>query len=222
MNPGPGEPEAGPWMVEPIEVFARSLPLPASPGRPRIIAVDGRGGSGKTALANRLREALPPAAVVHSDDVAWHDSRFGWDDLMIDGILRPLHAGRPVHYRLPAWERLGRDGHIEVAASATTVILEGVGVSRRSLTPYLDLALWVQSDFDEARARGISRDIAHEGRTEAGAAQNWDEWMTEEVPFLLDDRPWQRADVIVCTASSVPHDARTEVVSSRPSPETPS
>lgn len=31
MNLGPGESEAGPWRIEPIEVFARSLPLSASP-----------------------------------------------------------------------------------------------------------------------------------------------------------------------------------------------
>ena len=31
------------------------------------------------------------------------------------------------------------------------------------------------------------------------------------MPFLLDDRPWQRAHVVVGTASSVPPDAETEV-----------
>ncbi|MCO8274833.1 hypothetical protein M1L60_29980 [Actinoplanes sp. TRM 88003] len=207
MNLGPGEPEAGPWRVEPISSLTESL------ASARVIAVDGRGASGKTVLSSRLASLLP-ATVVHSDDVAWNHSRFGWDDLMIDGILRPFRAGQPVHYRLPAWERLGRPGHISVAADATTLIIEGVGVSRRSLMPYVDVAIWVQSDYVEAKARGIRRDIATEGRTEENALQNWDEWEAEEVPFLLEDRPWERADIIVNTA--VPHDLSSEVVTARP------
>jgi uridine kinase len=215
---GPGEPAAGPWRVEPLDVFARSLADGAARlvSRPRIIAVDGRGGGGKTALADRLRRVMTPAAVVHSDDVAWAHSRFGWDDLMIDGILEPLHAGREVHYRPPAWRAHDRDGHIDVAADTPTVIIEGVGVSRRTLAALLDVVVWVQSDFGEARRRGVRRDVVNLGRHESVALQKWSEWEAEEVPFLLDDRPWERAHVIVGTAPALPHDAETEVVVAPP------
>jgi hypothetical protein len=218
MELGPGEPVAGPWRVEPIDAFARTLADAAGRpvSRPLIIAVDGRGGGGKTALAERLCQVMGPAAVVHSDDVAWAHSRFGWDDLMIDGVLQPLHAGQGVHYQPPAWRRNGRDGHIDVAADASTVIIEGVGVSRRGLAALLDVMVWVQSDFGEARRRGIRRDMATLGRDEDEALQNWHEWEAEEVPFLLDDRPWQRAHVIVGTASALPHDAQTEVIVAPP------
>ncbi len=218
MELGPGEPAAGPWRVEPVDVFARSLAEAAGTpaGRPRIIAVDGRGGGGKTALAERLRRALRPAAVVHSDDVAWAHSRFGWADLMITGVLQPLRAGGAVHYRPPGWDKDGRDGHLDVAADASTVILEGVGVSRRELAPLVDVLVWVQSDFGEAKRRGMRRDMTEWGRDEGEALRLWDEWEAEEVPFLLDDRPWQRAQFIVGTSSSLPHDATTEVVVSPP------
>lgn len=218
MKLGPGEPAAGPWRVEPVDVFARSLAAAAGTpiGRPRIIAVDGRGGGGKTALAERLRRALRPAAVVHSDDVAWGHSRFGWDDLMIAGVLRPLHAGSAVHYRPPGWDKDYREGHLDVAAGASAVILEGVGVSRRTLVPLVDVAVWVQSDFGEAKRRGMDRDMAELGRDEDEALRLWDEWEAEEVPFLLADQPWRRARCIVGTASSLPHDAETEVVVSAP------
>jgi hypothetical protein len=217
MELGPGEPAAGPWRVEPVEVFARSLAEAAGTpvGRPRIIAVDGRGGGGKTALAERLRRAMRPAAVVHSDDVAWAHSRFGWDDLMIAGVLRPLRAGEPVHYRPSGWDKDGRAGYLDVAAGMSTVIIEGVGVARRSLASLVDVAIWVQSDFGEAKRRGMRRDMAELGRDEDEALRLWDEWAAEEEPFLLDDRPWQRADFIVGTALSLPHDAETEVVVSR-------
>jgi ABC-type branched-subunit amino acid transport system ATPase component len=66
MQLGPGETEAGPWRVEPFGDFVRALVAAAGHPvkRPRIIAVDGRGGGGKTTLANRLAEAMAPDAVV--------------------------------------------------------------------------------------------------------------------------------------------------------------
>jgi hypothetical protein len=216
MELGPGEPAAGPWRVEPLEAFARSLAVDVPAGRPRIIAVDGRGGGGKSALAARLGRVMPTAAVVHSDDVAWGHARFDWDDLMITGVLEPLRDGRPVHFRPPGWGHDVRDGHIDVAAGLSTVIIEGVGVSRRTLAPLVDVAVWVQSDFAEAKRRGMFRDMRDLGRDEHEALRLWDEWEAEEVPFLLDDQPWHRANVIVGTASSLPHDADTEVVVSSP------
>src|SRR5947209_5361773 len=107
---------------------------------------------------------MQPAAVVHSDDVAWAHSRFGWDDLMISGVLRPLRAGRPVHYRRSGWDKNGRTGHLTVAAGLSTVIIEGVGVSRRGLAPLVDVVVWVQSDFAEAKRRGMRRDMIELGR----------------------------------------------------------
>ncbi|GIF25573.1 hypothetical protein BJ973_003851 [Actinoplanes tereljensis] len=213
MELGPGEPAAGPWRVEPVEVFARTLAEAAGnpTGRPRIIAVDGRGGGGKTALADRLSHHLGPAAVVHSDDVAWGHARFGWDDLMITGVLEPLRAGYPIHYRPPGWPP-ERPGHLNAPAGLATVLIEGVGVSRRSLAPLVDVAVWIQSDYVEAKQRGVRRDLADLGRTPAEADRLWDEWEAEEVPFLEEDQPWLRAHVIVGTASSLPHDPDTEVV----------
>ncbi len=189
MKLGPGEPAAGPWQVEPFDAFARSL-------HGRVIAVNGRGGSGKTTLAARLHKAIPGTAVVHTDDIAWWHSRFGWDDLMIDGVLTPLRQDRAVRYQPPAWKTRDRTGFIEVPAGAR-LIVEGVGASRRELAHLIDVAIWVQSDYEEAKIRGLRRDMVEDGRDEADAVRNWDEWEAEEVPFLLEDRPWERADYVV-------------------------
>jgi uridine kinase len=215
---GPGEPVAGPWRVERLTVLARSLLALAGepPSRPRILAVDGRSASGKTTLADRLCHVLPGTVVVHTDDVAWAHSRFGWDDLMLGGILEPLHAGQDVHYQPPAWQPHGRTGSIDVSADTTTVIVEGVGASRRQVAHLLDVAIWVQSDADDARRRGVRRDMAVQGIDEAAAQQFWDDWAAEEVPFLLQDRPWERADVIAATAPLLAHDPETEMVIAPP------
>jgi uridine kinase len=215
---GPGEPVTGPWRVERLDVFARSLVDAAGdpPSRPRILAVDGRSGSGKTTLANRLCQVLPGAAMVHTDDVAWAHSRFGWDDLMLEGILEPLHAGQDVHYQPPAWRPHERSGYIDVSTDASTVIIEGVGASRRQVAHLVDVAIWVQSDLAGARGRGVRRDIVDQGIDEAVALQNWDDWAAEEVPFLLEDRPWQRADVIARPAPVLAHDPEIELIIAPP------
>src|SRR5580698_5431215 len=91
--------------------------------RPVVLAVDGRSSSGKTTLAARLRDAVPGSAVVHTDDIAWWHSRFDWADLLTDGVLIPVRAGRPVSFRPPQWEERQRDGAIEVPAGCPLLIV---------------------------------------------------------------------------------------------------
>jgi hypothetical protein len=91
-----------------------------------------------------------------------------------------------------------------------------VGASRRELADLVDVAVWVQSDFDEARRLGVGRDVVDQRLDPAAALQNWREWEAEEVPFLVDDRPWERADFIVTSAPMLAHDPETEVVIAPP------
>ena len=196
LRPFPGE-SAVRWWVQTTwadlaqEALARGTGTRA--GGPVVVAVDGRQGSGKTTAAAALAAQVPGAAVVHTDDVAWWESFFGWDHLLAAGILVPLRRGQDVSYRPPAWDRRSRQGSIDVAASAPLVVVEGVGASRRGLTTLLDMAVWVQADHQEATRRGIARD----GGTPEAAAF-WHEWAAEEERFLAVDRPWERADAIVC------------------------
>lgn len=133
MTLGAGEPPAGPWRVEPVGELVRLLLAAAgAPGaRPRLVAVDGRSASGKTTVCRLLHAAAPRSAVVHTDDVAWYESFFGWADLISGGILRPLRQGRAVRYRPPAWDERRREGAIEVPAGLDLVLVEGVGAARR-------------------------------------------------------------------------------------------
>ena len=94
--------------------------------------------------------------------------------------------------------------------------LKASALPRRQVAHLLDHAIWVQSDGDGAKRRGVRRDMADQGIDEAVALQNWDDWAAEEVPFLLGDRPWERADVIAATAPVLAHDPETEVVIAPP------
>jgi hypothetical protein len=151
-----GEPAFGPWRSVAV------AELPALLGHPRVLAVDGRSGSGKSTLVGRLVAAVPGAVAVHTDDVAWHHDFFDWADLLADGVLRPWRSGADVTFVPPGWAPRGRPGAIEVPATASLLVVEGVGASRRALVPLLDAAVWVQTDRRVGLYRGIARDgVAH-------------------------------------------------------------
>lgn len=221
MTLAPGEPAAGPWRQATVDQLVAVVLQAAGSvvGRPHIVSVDGRSAGGKSTLAEQIRAQVPGSVVVHTDDAAWHHSFFDWADLLVRGVLEPVHQGGPVCYRPPAWEARGRRGAIEVPADAELVLVEGVGAGRRELTHLLDAVVWVQSDYVEAERRGIARDVA-EGTTGdlAQATAFWHEWMAQELPFLDRQRPWERACITV--AGTVARPTPPGVVLIAPPPHT--
>ena len=209
MRLGEGEPAAGPWQVVSLGELVRMLrPPEGGPGgRPWVLAVDGRSGSGKTSLADRIQGVVKASAVVHTDDIAWSQAMFDWADLLAGGVLEPIRRGEPVSYQPPAWSERQRAGAIEVPQGRELVIIEGAGSARRELMHLIDAVVWVQSDLAESERRGIERD----GGDQA-AISFWHLWMAEELPFMADQRPWIRADVIVAGTPRLPHDRASEVV----------
>ncbi len=205
-----GEPAAGPWRPASVAELDLVLHAAGSPqGRPAVVAVDGRGAAGKSTLTAQVQQQATRAglatAVVHTDDVAWYESFFGWGPLIIEGVLAPLHDGKGVRFQPPAWPANGREGAIEVPAGLDVVLVEGVGAGQRELSGFLDVTVWVQSDFALAEQRGIARDIAQgvNGDREQTIAF-WHEWMAEELRFLAEQRPWERACVVVAGTPPLP------------------
>jgi hypothetical protein len=208
-----GEPEAGPWRVEPVSaVFGALAEATGSPvGRPRIIAVDGRRSSGKTTLASRLATCEPNAHVVHTDDIAWNHSIFGWADLLTEEIPAPVRRGQAVSFRPPAWHARGWPGTIDVPAGMSTVIVEGVGAARKELVDEFDASIWVQSDLLMLDQRNMARVTAGELPLSVH-----EQWMSEEIPFLAVQQSWCRASLIVAGTSMIPHDPDAELVVAPP------
>ena len=194
MKLPPEEPYFGPWEVVSVQSLLDSWldKLPERNQRPGVVAVDGRGANGKSTFAAVLSRAVPGSVVVPTDDIAWHHGFFNWAELARDGVLTQAHAGQEVRYRPPAWDQRGREGTIEVPLGCPLLILEGCGAAQKELMPLIDVVVWVQSDIERAKVRGLMRDG---GTAEAEAF--WDEWMAEEFPFFAEQRPWERADVIV-------------------------
>jgi hypothetical protein len=157
---------------------------------------------------------------VHTDDIAWWHSRFGWADLLIGGILDPVRAGRPVSYRPPRWDERQRPGAIEVPPRCPLLIIEGVGAARRETAQLTDAAIWVQADERETERRNLAR-VGQPGGSRT--VRHMREWMAEEIPFLAGERPWEHAALIACGTPQVPFDPATElVVAAPPGPGTDS
>jgi hypothetical protein len=195
------EPAFGPGEWLPIASVLRQFMAPKrSRSGPFLLAIDGRSSSGKSTLARRVAAVMPGTSVVHTDDIAWWHSRFGWDDLLVDGVIAPLRRGEAVDYRPPAWDARDRPGSVTVPAGACLVTIEGVGAGRRSLGGYLDAVIWVQADLDITERRDLDRIRAGE-IDQAG----YEGWMSEEISFQATERTWERADLIVSGTSS--HDA---------------
>jgi len=219
------EPEAGPWRAESLTAVIEALVGRGSgrvaSGRPVVLALDGRSNAGKTTLAARIREAVPGSDVVHTDDIAWEHSRFGWADLLVDGILAPVRQGRGVSFRPPRWAEHGREGSIDVPADCALLIIEGDGAGRREVGHLIDALIWVQSDEREAarrgRARAANADAIDGANLPAdGSPPDDDGWMAEEVPFNSAQRTWERADLIVCGTPEISFDPVTEIVVAGP------
>ena len=160
MQPEQGEPAAGPWRVVPISELVEQLHVAAGAvtGRPRIVAIDGRGGAGKSTLVQRLEAHVPRSAVVHTDDVAWHHSFFDWAGVLAEHVVELLRRSEAVDFRPPPWVQRDRPGSISVSAGLQTVWVEGTGVLRDQLAPLLDASVWVQVDRADAERRLLDRD----------------------------------------------------------------
>lgn len=206
---GEGEPVAGPWRIVGLSEFANLVLKAAGDARrrPALVALDGRSSSGKTTLARRLEAAVPGAVTVHTDDIAWWHARFDWADLLRTGILEPVHEGRAVAFRPPAWDERNRRGAIETGAGASLVIIEGVGAGRRETAHLVDAVIWVQADLRVIERRNAARVASGETSAE-GVAR----WMEEEFPFVADQRAWERSLVVVAGTPVRAHDPSTELI----------
>ncbi len=195
----PEEPAVTQWQVSATdELVAHLLNLVGTPqGRPAIIAVDGRGGSGKTTLTTALAAAVPGAQAFHLDDLIWNEPLYDWDQLYVDTLTQLRQAGS-LDLVPDKWREHGREGSIRIPAGSPLVLVEGTGAGLAAVRSLIDAHVWVQTGDDVAERRGIKRDIAEGVNGDAEeSVRFWHWWMAGERLFFAKDRPWQRADVII-------------------------
>jgi uridine kinase len=155
----------------------------------RWIGVDGKGASGKTALAARIAAALPGSVVVHIDDFARPDVR-GWErDRFAHQVLQPLLAGRPGRYQRWDFNRnVGAEWH--TVPTGVPVIVEGVSSTDVRLGVPWDFTIWVEVPYEIRLAGALERDGPH-------MMERWlTDWMPSEEAYEQEQRPQERVDLV--------------------------
>lgn len=141
-------------------------------GYPLLIALDGRSGAGKSTIARELAAELG-ATVVEGDDFYAGGSEAEWDTrsaaekaaLCIDWhrlrseALEPLLAGRPATWHPYDFETGAIQApHTRSVQPAGVIILDGVYSGRPELADLVDLAVLVELEDSERRARLAKRE----------------------------------------------------------------
>ena len=154
----------------------------------RIVAVDGPGGAGKSAAAERLATALGGAQIVHTDDFASWDDPVDWWPRLVTDVLEPLARGEAARFRPTSWSGEAR-AMVEIRPGGV-VVLEGVTASREAFRPFLAFAIWIETPRAVRLLRGLERD----GEEARGL---WERWMAAEDEYVERERPAERADLVV-------------------------
>lgn len=161
-----------------------------SAGRTTYVGIDGRGGAGKSSLADDIAAATPTAIVVRVDDFSGpRVPQWDWDRLRRQ-VVRPLAEGRAARYQRWDWDRdEGAEWH-DVPVGRL-VVIEGVSATRDEVDAPWALRIWVEAARETRLARALARDGPD-------LMARWlDDWMPSEEAYIAAQRPDERADLVV-------------------------
>ncbi|GAA2597423.1 4-amino-4-deoxychorismate synthase [Dactylosporangium fulvum] len=179
-------------------------------GPVRLVAVDGRAGSGKTTFAGRLATALRAEGVavaeLHTDDFldGWA-KLMAWQPRLREWVFEPFREGRAGAFRRYDWaaERLVDTWTpLEVPH---TLVVEGVGSASAAVRPDLTLGVFVRAPRELRLARGLERDGEQ-------LRPQWERWMLDEDAHFAADPTADAVDVRADGAPSVEHDPEIEYI----------
>ena len=149
-----------------------------------LVGIGGRGGAGKTTLA----QAIPRAEIVSTDEF-WDGSEFELSRLRRE-VFDPLVAGHAARFASFDWAAKAARGE-RVVEPTGVVVVEGVCALHRMFRGDYAFRVWVEAPRDVRLARGVARD------GEAARA-TWEEiWMPMEDRYIERDDPIAAADLIV-------------------------
>lgn len=163
-------------------------------GRFFAIAIDGRGGSGKSTFTELLKAKLPGFVVLNGDDyfeptddpVVWgdfNDERFNHD------VIEPLKQGNSFTYRPYDWHT---DPHI---TERNIQVTKGFCLERNYSFKFnldWDLKIWVETPKEVCLKRGLARENLPLEKT----IPAWKVWQQREDEYIRDFKPQEKADIV--------------------------
>lgn len=164
-------------------------------GRFYLVAIDGRGGSGKTELAKHIRKLLPDFMVLNGDDyfepaddgVIW--GRFN-DHRFTKEVIKPLKTTNTFKYRPYDWHKTPNITESKIVVEQG-LVLERVHSFGFDLD--WDLKIWVDTPKETCFKRGVARDHTPDGRE----VKVWQIWQKDEDEYITQYHPKEVADIVV-------------------------
>ncbi len=172
--------------------------------RTLLVAIDGRGGSGKSTFARQLETVAVDVTVVEFDDF-YRPARerkvravsgdteiggnFDWRRLR-EQVLLPLSKDEPATYQRYDWlaDELA-DWHL--IPPGGIVVIEGNYSTRQELFDFYDYTAWIDAPHDVRLERGVLR----------GGEDTRDRWLTEWMPeeerYIRAQHPAARVDLVL-------------------------
>lgn len=156
-----------------------------------LIAIDGRGGSGKSTLSQKLQEKLPNVTIVHLDDFAYPDTD---RERLLKQVILPLEENKSARYQRFDWGTTQLGEWHEITPGGI-VIVEGVSTLHDILYKHFDFKVWIECPANTGFQRGLKRDI---DVYKVDTRDEWlNKWMPEEKKYIDEQKPQKRADYIV-------------------------
>lgn len=170
---------------------------PPKNGKYYVIAIDGRGGAGKSSLSKYISKLLPDFSYICGDSyfepishpIAWggyNEERFYKD------VIKPLgDTDTHINFRPYDWDS---SDHIQ-----NMPIDIGKGLFMDCCYSFTfdldyDLKIWVDTPREVALARGIHRSTMPKEHAE----KVWNEfWKPMEDKYIAEARPMQQADIVI-------------------------
>lgn len=168
---------------------------PPKNGKYHKIAIDGRGGSGKSTLSKRIHETFREFILLPGDDyfepvndgVVWgyfNDERF------IKDVVNPLKTGDSFIYRPFDWHT---EPHI---TDIPITINKGLILERCysfSFDLDWDVKIWVETPKEICMARGLKR----ENMEQQKSLRAWQVWQAAEDVYTNQRRPQAEANFVI-------------------------
>ena len=164
-----------------------------SAGATRVLAIDGRSGSGKTTIAHAI------ARQIDAPLISLEDLYGGWDglehgiELVRTAVLEPLARGEAA--TVPRYDWGAREwGEPWMLEPPGLLVIEGVGAGARSLAPYTSVLAWIEMSEQDRRARALARDRDL-------YAPHWERWAAQEEAYIEREGVPERANIVIAVGA---------------------
>ncbi len=173
-----------------------------------IVAVDGRGGAGKSSLARAIVATVPDSTHAEYDwfhlprDRVTQSEHFDTGRLIRE-LLNPFRAGqKAVTFRRYNWGYLaGTEDGLDPApislSLGAVLVLEGCSTLHHALDEFYDVRVWLDTSPEESFRRGTSRDIEEYRLDPMRVQAGWEDWAKWEAQDSTLNNRRKRANFIL-------------------------